>query len=149
MFFTDKSVCCFSFMNCCLIWCVEARAGTVFCKPLDQAHMYFSWCSNQQVDIMSVLIHYCFSDWIHLFFKMSHAALVDKKRAAVLLLLLSAVLCMKSVMQYFMHQHLKFIRTECCSSCNVEARQAFISFYREVWTLYFASSFMPLLTDLP
>lgn len=41
------SVCCFSLLHCCLIWCVESRAGTVFCKPLDQAFMCFSWYNNQ------------------------------------------------------------------------------------------------------
>lgn len=66
----DMSDCCFSFMNSCLIWCAEARAGTEFCKPLDQAHMYFhaAVISNYRSCLIfdCYLTCKCFFGWLRL-----------------------------------------------------------------------------------
>lgn len=63
---------------------------------------------------------------------MLNAASVDTQTAVGLLLLLSTVYCVESVMQCFMHQNRQFIRTECCSSCKVEAHKVFMSIQGEV-----------------
>lgn len=43
----------FSFIYCCLIWCGETRAGT------NQAHKYFSQCSNLQLHLVAATYHTC------------------------------------------------------------------------------------------
>lgn len=102
----------FSFMNCCLIWCAEARAGTVFCKPpppltkptrIFHGVVIFNYTSCLSKTMMMLfLICECFQSFYAVFFFFFDTLnRLAEKPPAVLLLSLSAVCCVESVTQCF------------------------------------------------
>lgn len=86
----------FSFIHCCLIWCVETKAGT------DQAHKYFSWCSNLQRHLVAATYH----TWSFSFLKFPVVDIVYFSLQAF------------PTMRCFEHQNFPFASRECCSSCH-------------------------------
>lgn len=131
------SDCCFSFMNCYLIWRVVPRAGTVFCKPPDQAHMFFSTGGV----IAALIYHASFSRCLifrHIVIEMLKyfkSCGTKQKPAVVLLLFIATVLCIDSCMQCCIHQNV-FISSSVQNVAhlvNVKKQQVFILIYWQVW----------------